>query len=789
MALRRYWFALVALLGVNWLGGNGAKAALTFVNATSSNTSLASGPGTWSMTGDVDLSDTLWWIRGGQGIGNQEVLVASNTAGTSENAVEIKTTHTGLANGDYNVYVVYETQGTNNWSVRAGFSSNPGANQIFDTTEAADITGAQIGTLASSLSWVGGEPLSNSEVVWAGLIGQYNVTDGTMTVFIDDLHRGTLGGTNSRTWYDGLAFESLDIPTIDSFASGLHTSGGTWTDSLPPTPDKKYRVVANHTVTIDSADFAGESLTVASGGTVDFSASGTYVANLKVEAGGNLSESVSGPFYLGDINAPSLGALTLDTDVTFNIDTEFGLDMALVGVGNLNFNAGSNSILYISAATNHEGIIRFNGTSGGEVQLLENQGFHFLEMNSPGAKLVYDPQGPLDNQAEKVTFNEPGTIVHDSVDERLQGAATIVLNADVMLDLTEAPGSLEKRFLNSANLQGTGNFTINGTAAAPSGTDYNEYELGSQGSTENEPANLATSPISGAITLNGFVNAEIRQNVPNANFVVNSGGLLEMGHMIREATKSIEIGAIQVNSGGVLEIGMEKSFGATDGHFAYHLTLVDTGGESGGLDLNGGAQLNMQINGEPDQLSLFDRITAAGPVELDGTLKLYVNPAVCIGGNNCNGGTAYATSYTPQAGDIWDLITTALDSPLGDYNSDGVVDVDDHAEFVKYFGTNNSDADGNGDGVVDAADYVVWAKNIGQTGSGGSMLTGDFDSIIDDLPGFHFERVNNGAGKFSVILVAGDLPGAGGGAVPEPTTLALAGMMLAFVSLIRRSRK
>jgi hypothetical protein len=332
--------------------------------------------------------------------------------------------------------------------------------------------------------------------------------------------------------------------------------------------------------------------------------------------------------------------------------------------------------------------------------------------------------------------------------------------------------------------------TINGTANAPLGVDYNEFEVGSQGTDENEPANLLTSPYSGTVTLNNYVNMEVRHHMPNASFVVGDHAILDMGHMKRIAAQSVRLGEVEVLNGGTLEVGLEKSDDAIDGHFAYTLTLDNAGGKSGGLTMHDGAQLNMQINGDPSETTLYDRIAADGTVTLEGKLKIFVNPEACIGNQVCSTTLSYDDApfadYVPAANDVWDLITTSSTSPLGDYNGDGTTDTDDLLEFNKHFGSATASADGNKDGVVDGADYVLWAKNVGQSGTA-VPITGAFDEIEDDLDGFHFEGIYNVPGKFSVRLVADTM--GGGGAVPEPTTLALVSLMLSLVGFGGRFRR
>lgn len=96
---------------------------------------------------------------------------------------------------------------------------------------------------------------------------------------------------------------------------------------------------------------------------------------------------------------------------------------------------------------------------------------------------------------------------------------------------------------------------------------------------------------------------------------------------------------------------------------------------------------------------------------------------------------------TPSVAIVDDLLP-------GDFNGDGYVDQDDYAVWKTQFGsevTPTRGADANGDGVVDAADYTIWRNTLGATG----------------------------------LIGAPHLQSA---AVPEPSTLLLAGLLglLAF---------
>jgi hypothetical protein len=65
-------------------------------------------------------------------------------------------------------------------------------------------------------------------------------------------------------------------------------------------------------------------------------------------------------------------------------------------------------------------------------------------------------------------------------------------------------------------------------------------------------------------------------------------------------------------------------------------------------------------------------------------------------------------------------------SPAGDYNGDGVVDMNDFTVWKSSFGSSTiihgSGADGNYDGVVNAADYSVWRDSLGAGGAGSAAI-------------------------------------------------------------------
>jgi hypothetical protein len=481
--------------------------------------------------------------------------------------------------------------------------------------------------------------------------------------------------------------------------------------------------------------------------------------------------------------------------LSFDIDAgaEFFLDVNLLGTGNLDFNGGAGSSLWLTAAAAHEGTIRFAG-AGDTVLITESQSFGILEMNSTGANtIVYNPQAEIGGGT--LIFNEPGTVDHaattTSPQRRLHGMDMLVANAPVTIDLTKGfpdNGSQaeERRLLVGNNgIAGSAEITVNGTVADYSnGTNigHNEFEVGSS----PDPTTMSVSPYSGTISTNDYVDLEIRRHFPNARFVIDNHGRLEMGNQAVNSVHSVQMGEVVINSGGTLEVGFEQTAAAGEpGHHMYKLTLTSSGDREGSLTLADGSTTRMQVNGTT--AGQFDSIVADGDVQLNGTLNVLVNADASSGGTS----TTPNPHWTPTLGDKFDIITIASISPPGDYDGNGTVGPEDHAEWVANFGSSNPAADGNGNGIVDAADYVIWRANEGETGGIEGAITGTFDAVtVNDfngaMAGFAF-KVN-----YSTTAVQLEVIAAGVGAsaaVPEPAAVVLVGLMLPLLAIVRRGRR
>jgi hypothetical protein len=565
-------------------------------------------------------------------------------------------------------------------------------------------------------------------------------------------------------------------PLIDAFSvqSGDLNAGTTWSTGAAPAPEFLYNIVDSHTVTATSASFAGGGVRVQSGGTLDLAVSAANISSIEVQPGSTLTSSATGDFAVGDINATKPNQLILNETANFaaSAGADFFLDVQLTGDGDLNFESnGGGSDMFIFSASGHAGVIRFNG-SGDEVVLAEGDRFATLEMNSTGAnRIVYDPTAQLTGGT--LTFNQPGEIDHAASAVRLQGPELLVANAPVTANLTRTFSGNERRLFMSNGLEGAADITVNGTATDPTSgsTTHNEFEVGSTG----EPGTLAVDTYSGTLTMNDFVDFEVRHSLPDARVVINNNARLEMGHQAISSAHSVAIGEVQVNSGGTLEVGYE----ADDAHNAYQFRLTASGSRSGSLTLADGTTTRMQVNGTAG--NEYDSIVAEGNVTLNGTLEVLVNP-------DGSGGTNPV--YAPTLGDTFDIVAIVAVPLSADFDNSGTVDDADLVIWETAFAA-DATADANGDGSSDGLDFLAWQQQYGQTSALTGTITGDFDAVVVNDPGGVMATaglgfaVNVTSTLVQLQVVAAAVPSVA--SVPEPHTLVL--LLGAAVGLANRGRR
>lgn len=590
-----------------------------------------------------------------------------------------------------------------------------------------------------------------------------------------------------------------------SIAGGSASSGSTWNDSgNPPASGKNYRILSPHAVTLDQ-DFAGDSITVASGGSLDITANsldtftGLEIRRLVIESGATLTESVSGNFKLGklvDYDTP-LGTLILQDDVDFTVGAgeTFTIGMAVQGTGDMNIDTGAGSVVQLASSQGHQGVIRFNGE--GDVFMLGwNKDFRRVEMNSTGDNrfsLMHTGERGSANQGD-LTFNQGGTIAHEtttiSTQSRLAVLGTLIANAGVTVLLTDpypigGPNSERRlQFLNG--LQGSSDVNVIGMGSDPTNVDagvlLHAFEVGPQN--DNNADVVPSDAFSGTLTAVNFVSLKLRRNMPSARILLDANSRMDTGHGNTGASSTtFAFGEIVVNSDATLEVGFynEKSGGSGGtGHRVGQIQLVTDGGRSGDLTLNFGSKTVMQVNGLLD--GQFDTIVAEGDIILGGTLELWVNPV-------STNATANPT-FTPQLGDEWVIMTLAGGSSLPtDFDDSTAVDGVDLTIWKDAFGV-NADGDADGDGDSDGADFLAWQRTVGQTSTPSGTITGNFIDVVSPTEsgsewaaGLDFETVVVGN---EVILRVISVPAIA--PVPEPSTVALVGMAALGLLAVRRKR-
>lgn len=212
-------------------------------------------------------------------------------------------------------------------------------------------------------------------------------------------------------------------------------------------------------------------------------------------------------------------------------------------------------------------------------------------------------------------------------------------------------------------------------------------------------------------------------------------------------------------SGGTFNLYDEATISAggfTDGEFGGGLE-----GEFGFTAFNG--QSNTQLPGNMDPTFVTPNLGLENIAQIDTNLPNFLPNAqasIVIGG--FENPEADLSAFFEQI-DVY-----AYNDLQGDYNGDGIVDMEDHDVFVQQYGKTTVPglgADGNEDGVVNAADYTVYRDNFGESLSATSTST---------APPAQYGTISNGSSS-------------GTNTIPEPSTAFLAAS-LAVARLMGRSR-
>jgi hypothetical protein len=199
---------------------------MTYVDATTNNTSLASGA---PIIPGPDLNQ--WHERTGSGNGG--ALLASADV-TPENAAVLKTVVTVPGQGVYDLWINFWGNPGADWRIRGGLSTND--LRLFRQRACKQV---EPGDHDSALVLTN----DNQAFLYQAYLGRVTTSgSNTVAVFVDDhaISAGTSGplaADTVRTWYDGVSYARVIRLQITNAAyhSLSNTISLTWTSTLPET--------------------------------------------------------------------------------------------------------------------------------------------------------------------------------------------------------------------------------------------------------------------------------------------------------------------------------------------------------------------------------------------------------------------------------------------------------------------------------------------------------------------------------------------------------------------------
>jgi hypothetical protein len=251
------------------LGAGSTLGQITYVDAregSDGNTFLTGGSlanTDWidSKSNSASINNSLWSKRFGGTPGwtqhnGGDVIQGMVTAADTDTLGELTTRITGLADGNYDVWVFFWEQiisETQNWVIDAGLTSGSLVSYSsslgpVDGSDSTSPVNADTLTFTSEISVVGVDGRQN---MFGVNLGQVLVENGSnIEVYIDKLFGN---GSNNRTIYDGVGYELVEPTQSRPEISSLTLVGDdTWQVQLSGKGDTAYRIRSSSTLEFES---------------------------------------------------------------------------------------------------------------------------------------------------------------------------------------------------------------------------------------------------------------------------------------------------------------------------------------------------------------------------------------------------------------------------------------------------------------------------------------------------------------------------------------------------------
>ncbi|BCX48637.1 hypothetical protein HAHE_25450 [Haloferula helveola] len=173
--------------------------------------------------------DDQWKVRA---FGNNATVFQALHSSTT--MPELTTRLSGLSDGNYDIWVFFwDGPNSNTWTISAGLASGALTTYSFD---GPGDTATPVAAAGLSFS---NSPMVTEDVrtLYGVKLGQATVSGGNdVDVFVDNL---TGGGSNTRTWYDGVGYEPASTEPVDTDGDGLTDAeeGGLGTNANDPDSD------------------------------------------------------------------------------------------------------------------------------------------------------------------------------------------------------------------------------------------------------------------------------------------------------------------------------------------------------------------------------------------------------------------------------------------------------------------------------------------------------------------------------------------------------------------------